>query len=274
VQHGGGIDGFIAWVALLPFDRIGVVAYTNASGFNPLPVAVARTAIDRILGLEPVDHVGKAREQLAQATRSQADAEQNKAVRRVEGTSPSRELAAYTGEYEHAGYGVVRVEQASDKLLATYNDIPVTLEHWHYDTWNGVVADGADPTFEDAKVQFRLDLDGEVAELSAAFEPAVAPIVFRRKADTRFFETAYLERFVGTYELNGQRGTVERSGDRLRLTLPSQPVYTLEPKRENEFALGEVEGFTVEFLVDAGGRVTGARFHQPNGTFEATRVEG
>ena len=73
--------------------------------------------------------------------------------------------------------------------------------------------------------------------------------------------------------MTGQRGTVEVSGDRLRLTLPGQPAYTLEPKRENEFALGTLEGFTVEFVVDAAGAVVGARFHQPNGTFEATKVE-
>jgi CubicO group peptidase (beta-lactamase class C family) len=273
VQHGGGIDGFIAWVALLPFDRIGVVAYTNASGFNPVSIAVARTAIDRILDLEPIDHVAKAREQLAQAAQAEAEATKNKSVRRQEGTSPSRELAAYAGEYEHPGYGVVNVEHAGKNLRATYNDIPVTLEHWHYDTWNGVVEDGGDTTFEDAKVQFRLDLDGQVAELLAQFEPAVAPIVFTRKAEARLFEQTYLESFTGTYELSGQRGTVALSGDRLRLTLPGQPVHTLEPKRENEFVLAGFEGFTAEFLVDADGVVTGMRLHQPNGTFEARKVE-
>jgi CubicO group peptidase (beta-lactamase class C family) len=273
VQHGGGIDGFISWVALLPLDRIGVVAYTNASGLNPLPSVAARTVIDRILALEPIDYVAKAREQLAQAARTEAEAEANKTARRREGTSPSRELASYAGEFEHPGYGVVRVDQAGGKLRAVYNDIPVNLEHWHHDTWNGVVEEGEDPTFEDAKVQFRLDLDGEVAELVAAFEPAVGPIVFERKAEARLFETAYLERFAGTYELSGQRGTVALSGDRLRLALPSQPVYTLEPKRENEFALGPLEGYLVEFLVDAAGAVTGARFHQPNGTFEARKVD-
>jgi CubicO group peptidase (beta-lactamase class C family) len=273
VQHGGGIDGFISWVALLPFDDIGVVAYTNASGFNPLPVAVARMAIDRVLGLEPIDHVAKAREQLAQAEKSQAEAERNENVRRREGTSPSRELDAYAGEYEHPGYGVVRVTRDGDALRLEYNEIPVRLEHWHYDTWNGVVAEGADPTFENAKVQFRLDVDGEVAQLVAPFEPALSPIVFERRPDARLSEPEYLARFVGTYELTGQRGEVELRGDRLRLALPGQPVYTLEPKRENEFALPDVEGFTVEFLLDAGGAVTGARFHQPNGTFEAKRVD-
>jgi hypothetical protein len=54
--------------------------------------------------------------------------------------------------------------------------------------------------------------------------------------------------------------------------VPGQPVYTLEPKRDREFVLADVEGFAVEFLIDAAGSVTAARFYQPNGTFEAKRV--
>ena len=273
VQHGGGIDGFISWVALAPLDRIGVDAYTNASGLNPLPTAAARTVIDRVLGLEPIDYLGKAREQLKQAAESEANAERNKAARRQAGTKPTHPLAAYAGEYEHPGYGVVRIEQTGEKMRLVYNDIPVTLEHWHYDTWNGVVEEGGDPSFENAKIQFRLDLDGEVAELLAPFESALAPIVFARKADARLFEPAYLDRFTGIYELDGQRSTVERTGDRLRLTVPGQPVYTLEPKRENEFDFADPEGFSIEFVVDAAGTVTAARVHQPNGTLEAKKVK-
>ncbi|HVS16561.1 MAG TPA: serine hydrolase [Thermoanaerobaculia bacterium] len=273
VQHGGGIDGFISWVALLPHDGLGVVVYTNATGMNPLPTAVARTAIDRILGLEEIDYLAKGREAIAEAEKAQAEAEKNRETRRQQGTSPRRELAAYAGEYEHPGYGVVAVSAEGDGLALTYNGIPARLEHWHFDTFDAKKLDDGDPALDDTKVTFRLDVDGEVTKLEAQLEPAIGPIVFERKPDRRLFETAYLERFVGVYELSGQNVVVSRQGERLTVALPGQPIYRLSPVREGQFELDGLAGFSLEFLVGEDGAVTGARFVQPNGIFDATRVE-
>jgi CubicO group peptidase (beta-lactamase class C family) len=273
VQHGGGIDGFIAWVALLPLDGFGVVAYTNAVGTNPVPTAVVRTAIDRILGLEEIDYLAKGREALEAAERAQAEAEKNQEAKRKQGTSPSRELAAYAGEYEHTGYGVVTVAAEGDGLTLSYNEIPARLEHWHYDTFNTAELEDGDPALDDSKVTFRLDADGEVARLEARLEPAVDAIVFTRKPDRSLFEAAYLDRFVGEYDLTGERVVVSRQGERLTASLPGQPIYRLNPVRANEFELDGLAGFRLEFLVGEDGEVTGARFVQPNGIFEAKRVE-
>ena len=273
VQHGGGIDGFISWVALLPHEGLGVVAYTNAIGMNPLPTAVARTVIDRVFGLEEIDYLEKGREAIAEALEAQAEAEQTAEAKRHEGTSPSHDLADYVGTYEHPGYGKLEISPSGDGLRVVYNDIPAELEHWHYDTFNAKKLDGGDPALDDTKLTFRLDVNGEVSELEARLEPAVDPIVFARQPDERLLEDAYLERFTGVYELSGQRSTVTRRGDRLVLSIPGQPSYRLEPTRENEFAPEDMPGFSLEFVVDDAGVVTGARFVQPNGVFEARRIE-
>ncbi len=272
LQHGGGIDGFISWVAFLPFDALGVVVYTNASGLNPLPTAVARTAIDRVLGFDGIDYLARAMERMATAAAQTAEAERNKTALRKTGTQPSRELSDYAGEYQHDGYGIVAVAVAGTGLRLQVNDIQVALEHWHYDTWNGVVPEGADPTFEDAKIQFRLDPDGEIAELVAPFEPSAAPIVFTRRPDARLFDPGFLERLAGVYLIAGQQATVTLAGDQLVAALPGQPGYTLEPKRGTTFALRGLAGYRLEFLLDPSGVVTGARLIQPEGVFEAQRI--
>ncbi|HVS63779.1 MAG TPA: serine hydrolase [Thermoanaerobaculia bacterium] len=273
VQHGGGIDGFISWVALLPHDGLGVVAYTNATGMNPLPTAVARTVIDRVLGLEEIDYLQKGRDAIAEALAAQAEAEKSSEAKRQEGTSPSHDLAEYAGTYAHPGYGEVEVSQGGDGLSVVYNGIPAELEHWHYDTFNAQKLEGGDPALDDTKIIFRLDVNGEISELEAQLEAAVDAIVFERQPDPRLFEGEYLDQFVGVYESSTQRSTVARSGDQLTLSLPGQPIYRLEPIRENEFELQGMPGFSVEFVRDDDGAVTAIRFVQPNGIFEAKRVE-
>ncbi|HJO04667.1 MAG TPA: serine hydrolase, partial [Acidobacteriota bacterium] len=270
VQHGGGIDGFISWVALLPLDKLGVVVYTNASGANPVPPAVARTVIDRILGLDDAGYLTEALEDVEEGEKALAEARANAEAKRKGGTRPTHALTEYAGRYDHVGYGVIEVTADDARLRLEYNSMPTDLEHWHYNTFNG--ADGGED-FEDLKVLFRLDADGEIVELAVPFEAQMDPIVFTKLADERLSDPDYLAQFVGIYELSGQRAEVMLQGTALRVALPGQPVYTLEPKRGTEFGIGNLSGFSLEFLLDNSGAVTAARFIQPNGVFEGKRVE-
>jgi CubicO group peptidase (beta-lactamase class C family) len=272
VQHGGGIDGFISWVALLPLEGLGVVAYTNASGTNPLSTAVARTVIDRVLGLDEVDYLQKGRDAIARALASEAEAEKNLEAKRQQGTSPSHPLPAYAGVYEHPGYGVAEVAPSGDGLRLAYNGIAAGLEHWHYDTFNAKKLEGGDATLDNTKISFRLDVNGEITALVAQLEPAVEAIVFERQPDPKLFAADYLDAFAGVYASEAQRSTVARRGDRLTVSLPGQPTFRLAPIREDEFAIEGRVGFNVEFVRAGDGTVTAIRFVQPNGIFEAKRV--
>ena len=273
VQHGGDIDGFSSWVALLPLDDFGVVVYTNAAGANPVPTAVARTVIDRILGLADAGYLAEALEAIEEGEKAQAEARINAEAKRKNGTTPTHPLAEYAGRYDQPGYGVVEVALEEGGLRMKYNNMAVNLEHWHHNTFNGM-DDGKDPTFEDTKVLFRLDTAGEIAELAVPFESQMDPIVFTKLADGRLSDVHYLAQFVGVYELSSQRAEVTLHGTELRVALPDQPVYSLEPMRGTEFAIGRLSGFSLEFLLDDSAVVIGARFIQPNGVFEATRIEG
>ncbi len=272
LQHGGGIDGFTTSVMLFPDEDLGLVAFTNrGSGLSSL---ANRTAADRILGLEPVDWIGDSLERRKKGEAAVEEAEKKKDTVRLVGTAPSHPIADYVGTYEHPGYGVLEIAAGDGerRLTLTFNDITAPLDHWHYDVWNGADTDG-DPTFEDQKLLFRSDYDGQVTAVESPLEVRAAPIVFTKRPPAQLSDPEVLARFVGIYEdETGQKERIELAGNVLTLHIPGQPAYTLEPRVSGRFAIQGLQGFSVGFE-EEDGRVVKAVFYQPNGVFESRRVE-
>ena len=71
--------------------------------------------------------------------------------------------------------------------------------------------------------------------------------------------------------LADQAVTFAVTGDTLRLTVPGQLVYELVPRKELSFDVKGLPGFSVDFQMDASGKVSEAVFNQPNGVFHAKR---
>jgi hypothetical protein len=270
VQHGGNIDGFSALVAMLPLERVGIVVLTNQNG-STFPAMVRNHALDRILKLPLRDWNGEALAAAARQRAANRAAEQQKASTRVSGTRPSHGLPDYAGDYYHPGYGVLSIGAEEDRLTATFHGIATPLEHWHYDVFSGL-RNPADPTFADMKYNFRTNLKGDIEAVAAPFESAVAPIVFERLPDRRLRDPGYLARFAGRYALANDTAVVALRGNELTLSQRGAPVRVLLPDRGSEFNLRGLTGFSVEFVLDQSGVVTGARFKQPNGVFEARKV--
>jgi hypothetical protein len=91
--------------------------------------------------------------------------------------------------------------------------------------------------------------------------------------DAQLRDPEYLRRFVGEYELLGQKMTITLKGDgTLVITVPGQPPYDLEPYKGTEFVFRDLDGFAVEFAMDDG-KVEEMIIKQPNGVFTAKRVE-
>ena len=65
-------------------------------------------------------------------------------------------------------------------------------------------------------------------------------------------------------------GGVTLSEGQLVLKPDNQPAYRLSPQQGRRFRIVELEGFFVEFRGE--GTIDEVIFHQPNGTFVATRV--
>ncbi len=268
LYHGGNIDGFSALVSMLPKDGYGFVVLTNRNG-TPLPELLVRTLTDKLFGLEPVDWIGEAARNLARGEEVGKQAEQKAQTRRVKGTRPAHPLEEYTGTYSHPGYGELKVFLKDKQLHFTYNGITTPLEHWHYETFNGLKAE--DPTFENFKLTFETDPNGLVASVSGSFEPTADPVVFKKKPDEKFFDPAFLRKFVGKYTLLEQTISVELKGNTLTMAIPGQPVYELVPVPGDEFTLKQVSVVRIRFITDQKGEVAALEVSQPGGVFEYKR---
>jgi CubicO group peptidase (beta-lactamase class C family) len=269
VHHGGGIDGFISLLSFMPSENVGMIVLTNKSGNNPVATIVTRGVYDRVLGLEPVDWIGRVTEQQAKAEEAELEGEEE-GGQHVEGTSLSHDLAEYAGDYAHPAYGIVKIEADGESLAATFNGITAQLEHFHYDVFE--IAEDPMVPVSGIRVMFRYDKQGDIDELHAPLEPAVDDIIFERVADESMRERAFLEPFVGEYELGGTAVTVSlRGDDLLTLTVPGQPTYELVPTRGTSFDLKGLSGYSVEFKQEESGAVNELVLTQPNGTFVAKR---
>jgi len=274
LSHGGGIDGFTTSVMFFPDDDLGVVVFTNVP--SSLGNLVARTAADRVLGIDSDDRIAEARDRRERALAIQDEAEERLDAQRTTDTSPSHAMADYTGLYAHPGYGELEIAPgAGDRdFELRYNGIEAAFQHWHYDVWNGAETDG-DQTFENFKIAFRSNFDGVIDTVVAPMEPTAAPIEFEKRPDPRLSDPDYLQRFVGRYSdpVTERDQRVALSGDRLQLILPRQPVYTLHPRVDGRFNIGELQGFSVSFDTDENGNVVSITYYQPNGVFTSERAD-
>ncbi|MFQ5926567.1 MAG: serine hydrolase [Terriglobia bacterium] len=271
VSHGGGIDGFISLLSFMPRKKIGLIVLTNLSGNNPVPAVVTRNVYDRLLGLEEVDWVSRIKEQQKKAEQARAEAKKKGYTERKKGTSPSHPLADYAGNYQHPGYGVVKIEVEGSDLKASRNSNMIApLKHFHYDIFE-VPEDPMNP-LEGAKVTFFYNKNGDIDRVVVPLEPNVGDIIFTRVAEEAMKQRSFLEAFVGEYELGPTTVSVALRGEAtLTLTVPGQPTYELVPLRGTSFGLKGLSGFSLEFKQDAAGAVTEAVFYQPNGTFVAKK---
>jgi hypothetical protein len=268
VEHGGNIDGFSASVALLPKDGLGWVVLTNMNG-TPLPGLIGQVIADRLLNLDPIDWIGQGAARRNLSEQASREGEAKKEVARITGTKPSRTLADFAGNYEHAGYGLLRIALNGDRLEATFNGIVTPLEHWHYDTFSGGTA--KDNTFVNMKYTFQTDASGYVASISVPFEPSVKEIVFAKKPDARLSDPNYLARYAGEYVLTGQTLTVSVKGDQLVLSMPGQPPIELMPTLSGDFAMKQTRIVTLHFLSSENAPVSGFELRQPGTTLTANR---
>jgi len=135
VSHGGGYDGMISSVTMIPEEKLGVVVLTN--GMNAPTGVVTNYVLAAFLGLEEKDWSAQ---MLEQSKKRQAGDKRisDRMEKRVAGTNPSLPLEKYTGVYNSLIYGKIEVKPENGKLRLYFEhtpDLSATLEHWHYDVW-------------------------------------------------------------------------------------------------------------------------------------------
>ena len=166
VSHGGGLDGMISRVALMPEENLGLVILTNSE--TSLSSALSNKIFDVFLGVPKRDWSAEFLARTQQG-REAAKAEE----KRIEGlrlpnTKPSLPLSAYAGRYTGAMYGDTQVSEENGKLVLRMVPAPNfvgDLEHWHLDTFAVKWRDGVVYRFGRGFVTFTVDEKGKVSEM-------------------------------------------------------------------------------------------------------------
>src|SRR5215472_3468038 len=260
-MHSGGIDGFQTHCMLLPDDGIGVAVLTNTSA-SLMHLVVACRVLDEMLGAEPLDVFGFLKPRFDAGMAGIGEA---KAARRiVPNAPPARPLSAYTGEYEHPGYGTLTIALNGDTLTPSFGTMDLSLVHRHYETF-----DLEWPEMTDQPMVFPLtflsDPDGDINALTVQLELLVEPLRFDRRPDAPGPEV--LRRLCGTYAMGPFEVVVALRGERtLTVTAPGSPPLNLEPVSGLRFGVKDQPAITAEFELDGNGTVT-RLIAQPMGIF-------
>jgi CubicO group peptidase (beta-lactamase class C family) len=137
VWHTGGIVGFLAYVGLVPEERLGIVVLSNGDlGYELLPQSLAMRITDMVLGTPVRDWSGELFAAMSADRQRQADAEAKLVASRVAGTKPTRPLDQLAGRYRSDLYGDAVVNLTGDKLTFEIVDgARGELRHWNNDVF-------------------------------------------------------------------------------------------------------------------------------------------
>ena len=232
------------------------------------PALILPSASDRLLGLEPVPWNARFLEDERKSEASEEEAKKKGFSFQKPGTHPSHDLADYVGEYENQGYGVIRIERDDNNLKLRLNQLTSPLRHFHYDVFE-IPENPIDP-MEKTKMQFFMDVQGEISSLSIPLEPHVKDIVFTRRPEK--LDVAVLKELAGTYETptGAKFQVVLKEDGSLFLAFVGQPERRLIPYKGLKFRVAEFSDVVWEFVVE-NGKAKALKQRDPSGEFTFVR---
>lgn len=269
VDHGGNLEGASTTLGFVPGRNIGVYATVNVSG-SALRDVILYAAIDRLLGLPPVDWSARFLDIRSKGRAAQKSAEAQNLVPRKPGTKPAFALDEYVAEYDHPGYGVVTIGRQGDTLSLAYNGFSAPLPHWHHEVFR--TPKDRTAILDEFRVQFASSFEGDVDMLRIEMESAVKPIEFKRLPDRRLRDPAFLAPMAGVYAIGPSEFTVTLRPDGV-LTFAGRtgPQRELQGLRGTRFSVKDGGGLMLEFVPDASGRYTQLALQRSGGSSVAQR---
>jgi CubicO group peptidase (beta-lactamase class C family) len=268
VWHNGGIDGFHSLLTMLPEDKVAVVVLSNldnSMGLEPIAFSI----YDRLLGISAQPWIDRYKALSDKQKKAQQEAEKKKTPPAKPTTPASHPMADFAGEYVNPGYGTVKIAVSGDDLTLTLNQMgPYPFRRLNYDVFQ--IPDDADTVADGTKGQFYLDRDGNISRLALPLEPTLPEdIVFTRA--TEKLSKDVLQSLTGDYALDQATVNVSLAGETLRLTVPGQPAFELQPSHGLAFNLKGLNGYSVEFRRDAAGKIMEMVFTEPGSSTTAKR---
>jgi CubicO group peptidase (beta-lactamase class C family) len=176
LEHGGGIIGFPAYMAILPERKAGIVVLSNGSGAARerlglpekmgLHKGIAFWVFDRLLGAEAHDWSRDFLGRAAAADKKVDDQEIELQRARLRNAPHGLPLEQYSGAY---GELPVKVSMEGGQLTLSFpgpGAYAGRLEHWHQDLFRLRSQPGVADVFGPQFVSFNIDGAGKVASLA------------------------------------------------------------------------------------------------------------
>ncbi|HEY8781921.1 MAG TPA: serine hydrolase [Mucilaginibacter sp.] len=274
VEHGGNIDGFSANTCFFPADSVGIVVLSNQNG-SAVPSIVRNLIADRILNLKYHDWNSDMRH-AADKSKKEADKVKKEKIATAIHNPATHALADFAGSYKNPAYGTLKLTVKNDSLFAKTVGQTIWLRHSNYDIFDIFDKDPKDgiDTSEnsDLKIQFHMNLAGDIDGLESLFEAGVKPVLFTKAIEAKPVTLAELQKYIGEYTLAGITAKVYVKDDKtLFLLVPGQPDYEMVPMGNDKFAMKTLSGYYLQFGPISATKITEATFIQPNGSFKAAR---
>jgi CubicO group peptidase (beta-lactamase class C family) len=158
VYHGGNTSGFATLVVIYPFKKFGVTILTNQDD-SVLPYIIADIVQNRMLNKKRVDEYPVVVPDIYQPSKL------NTAINNEK--KPSKNLSSFVGEYEHKGYGKIKIVLENEKLYAVYPTYKFFLEHLYLDIFvMKPLKDISDIFNPEFGISFRMDGNGEISSFT------------------------------------------------------------------------------------------------------------
>ena len=273
VEHGGNIDGFSASTCFFPSDSVGIVVLSNQDG-SPVPSIVRNLISDRMLNLKYFDWNGDLKHN---ADKGKLEAGKAKKEKVAEVKHPATHpLADFAGNYNNPGYGTMKLYTRHDSLFVKTVTHTLWLRQSNYDIFEVFDVDpkeGIDTTDNGGlKLQFRMNLSGDIDAVEGQLEAGLKPIVFTKQIEAKTVTAAELQKYAGDYSLAGLTVKVYvKDAKTLFVLVPGQPDYEMVPLGNDKFAVKVLSGYFLQFGPPGAEKITEATFIQPNGSFKATK---
>ena len=163
LRHGGGMDGMLSQIVLVPEDDLGFVFLSNSDDTPTMALTFA--LLDACLGVEGSDWLEEPLSRRRAAKEREGDAQRVGGAQSDRGRRAPEQLDEFSGIYRSTMYGDVSVEVAEGALVVRFLPTPTfigDLHHLHHDTFRVRLRD---PVLPEGWITFVRNEDGEPEEL-------------------------------------------------------------------------------------------------------------
>jgi len=170
VSHGGGLNGMISTVAMLPEENLGIVVLTNFDTHG-LRQSVVNHVFDAYLGVDDQDWDQRYAKAIQEYLDARKNANTQRDEARLQNTTPSLPVESYVGRFTSVVYGDAEITLDDGSLVIdpkAHPEITGRLAHWQFDTF---LCSWSDRMWDESLVYFDLDDAGKVSQFRVTVRP-------------------------------------------------------------------------------------------------------